>query len=511
MISSLFRSVICRHRPRAISVANFSIDIQKFDSKAYKMEVANEPKHISSRYTHEVSMRKDGLVDWMKDMLYHSFVLGNNYDSYVTTMRYIEELIKEHMIKGDKSRLKSLVPTIGIFHTELHLVEALDMYDAKYSITSRRHVPPTFNEIRHILNLSQLLAINVNLRLVSFDGDQTLYSDGGNFEEKSGLSYQIIELVKAGIIVTVITAANYEHNGPMYEVRLSGLLRRFIKSGLSEEEISRFHVMGGECHYLLRAKVVDGAAKLMPVEHADWQASETGPQPMLWSHTARDSFLDVAEASFRASRADLKIRARILRKKTSVGMIPGGEAMIDEFPSGHGTFKIKTEFLDEVVLRAFDEIAKITDPIPFPYCVFNGGRDCWVDVGTKGVAVEALQSYFQVPPGGCIHVGDQFLGTGNDISTRKVCSTIWIENPKETFKILDHVLRFSLGKDKLERAAAAARADDADRAASPRAEVLALSVPGNGEGAHLSVAISEAKVMNVYTGELESPKTEKKN
>jgi IMP and pyridine-specific 5'-nucleotidase len=180
------------------------------------MEVALEPVHMSSRLVHPLSMRRDEFVEWIKEMLFHSFVLGNHYESYVTTMRYIEELVKEHREKGNKSRLKTLVPTIDKFHTELHLVEALDMYNAKYSITNRRHVPPTFNEIRHILNLAQLLAINVHMKLVSFDGDQTLYSDGGNFEEKSGLSYQIIELVKAGVVVTVITAANYEHNGPLY-------------------------------------------------------------------------------------------------------------------------------------------------------------------------------------------------------------------------------------------------------------------------------------------------------
>jgi hypothetical protein len=247
-------------------------------------------------------------------------------------------------------------------------------------------------------------------------------------------------------------------------------------------------------------------------------------------------------------------------------MIPGGEKMQAEYPSGHGTHKIKSEILDEVVLRAFDEIAKIKDPIPFPYCVFNGGRDCWVDVGTKGVAVEALQAYFNVSGGECIHIGDQFLGTGNDISTRAVCATIWIETPKETFKILDHVLRFSLGKDKLERAAAAARADDLARCATPHSHsddsssssssrspaasaassaegpgtprsltgsqsvsisagfsaLTGLRIAGDGEGAFLEQALGEgqshsyagaeagtgghAKVMNVYTGEMESPK-----
>ncbi len=465
-------------------------------------DILCEPSELSTRNTDDVAKRQDGLIDWIKGMLMHSFVLGNQTESYVTTMKYIETLIKEHRIKGNSSRLKTLVPTVDMFHTELHLVEAFNMYNAKYSVTSRKHVPPTFHEIRHILNLSQLLAINVHLKMVSFDGDQTLYSDGGNFEEKSGLSYQIIELIRAGINVVVITAANYEHNGSMYELRLQGLLRRFAKARLSPAEIARFHVMGGECHYLLRAQLTPGdtIAHLIAVAHEVWQSGEGGKNcPMSWPISARESFLDVAEASFRASQSELKIRARILRKKTSVGMIPGGEAMVKVFPGGHGKDKIKSEILDEVALRAIEDIAKIKSDLIFPYCVFNGGRDCWVDVGTKGVAAKCLQSYFHVTPGECIHIGDQFLAIGNDISTRAVCATVWIETPKETYKILDHVLRFSLGKDKMERAAAAAAADDLDR----------VTQPANGGVPSLSLDVPEVpavrpKVMNVYTGEMMS-------
>ena len=40
------------------------------------------------------------------------------------------------------------------------------------------------NEIRHVLNLAQVLAVrDTNLRLVTFDGDCTLYSDGSDFSD----------------------------------------------------------------------------------------------------------------------------------------------------------------------------------------------------------------------------------------------------------------------------------------------------------------------------------------
>jgi len=451
------------------------------------------------------SHRKDEFLNWVKELLYHSFVLGNKKDSYLETMGYIEMLVEEHRsLRGEGSRLKALVPSVSHFHTRLHLKEAFDMYDEKYAVTQRRHLAPTFNEIRHILNLSQLIGIGTKLKFVSFDGDQTLYSDGGNFEEKSGLSYQIIELLKAGIIVCVITAANYQHDGSKYEVRLAGLLRRFIKANLGSEEIERFHVMGGECNFLLQCKkfkLSDGErnacsryehkARLVPVEHETWQSEQfDAPKPYKWDKDKVQAFLDAAESSFRQSKVDLRLRTRIIRKATSVGMIPGGEAMVGEVPNGHGSLKIKAEALDEVVLRALDNIQDLPEELKqLHYCAFNGGRDCWVDVGTKGVAVEALQAYFDIPKHGCLHVGDQFLQTGNDISARNTCATIWITSPKETFKILDHLLRFSLGMDKVDRAAAAAKADDLEE----------LS---------LSPATSPRKTppmpptMDVYTGEL---------
>jgi len=98
--------------------------------------------------------------------------------------------------------------------------------------------------------------------------------------------------------------------------------------------------------------------------------------------------------------------------------------------------------------------------------------------------------------------------------------------------VLDHVLRFSLGKDKMERAAAAALADDLDRVGTPRGEVdthaqtashadgaMAVSAGAGtsdvfGQFKSLSLQAPEAesptKVMNVYTGEMEFPKPAKK-
>lgn len=80
-------------------------------------------------------------------------------------------------------------------------------------------------------------------------------------------------------------------------------------------------------------------------------------------------------------------------------------------------------------------------PIDLPICVFNGGRDAWLDVGNKKVGVEALQAFFGLDNHNCLHVGDQFLNTGNDLAARETCPCIWITSPRETEKILEHILK----------------------------------------------------------------------
>lgn len=109
---------------------------------------------------------------------------------------------------------------------------------------------------------------------------------------------------------------------------------------------------------------------------------------------------------------------------------------------GHGSKKLKREALDELVLRVMESIRTAQPPIDLPFCVFNGGRDAWLDVGNKKIGVEALQSFLGLNNHNCLHVGDQFLNTGNDLAARETCPCIWITSPRETEKILEHILKF---------------------------------------------------------------------
>ena len=117
-------------------------------------------QHLSSRRRNYYlkSHRQDSLIEWLKEMLAHSFVL-DAAGTYLDTMSAFEELVEEHRLDPDRSRLRSYVPTVGKFHTGLPMREAFRIYDEKYAVSVRRHLPPTFNEIRHVLNLAQVRCV----------------------------------------------------------------------------------------------------------------------------------------------------------------------------------------------------------------------------------------------------------------------------------------------------------------------------------------------------------------
>eukprot|EP01083_Nonionella_stella_P241924 844325_1 len=96
--------------------------------------------------------RKDGLVEWMKSMLNHSFVLDALDTTAADTFSHFEMLIDEHR-KAESlalmdpnnnntppSRLKQLVPTVGTFHTHLPLRKAFIAYNKKYALTKRKFI-----------------------------------------------------------------------------------------------------------------------------------------------------------------------------------------------------------------------------------------------------------------------------------------------------------------------------------------------------------------------------------
>lgn len=87
------------------------------------------------------------------------------------------------------------------------------------------------------------------MKLITFDGDYTLYADGQDFAKDSALVGLIISLLEHGIKVAIVTAAGYPGDAVRYEQRLSGLLDGFRNFKKNKDIFSNFYVLGGECKY----------------------------------------------------------------------------------------------------------------------------------------------------------------------------------------------------------------------------------------------------------------------
>eukprot|EP00934_Nitzschia_sp_Nitz4_P009053 Nitzschia sp. Nitz4//scaffold171_size48012//41509//43076//NITZ4_007133-RA/size48012-augustus-gene-0.29-mRNA-1//-1//CDS//3329538725//9043//frame0 len=418
--------------------------------------------------------RRDGLIEWMKSMLSHSFVLDALEATAPDTFSHFEVLIEEHRkleLEGSDfpSRLKLLVPTVGTFHTHLPLRKAFQMYNEKHFLTRRKHIQISFNEIRHILNLAQVLAMRTPLegedllghmklsttsleectdenadappevfngpKMITFDGDQTLYSDGATFDSNPTLAHYLFLLLRRGVSIAVVTAAGYEYNVEKYEYRLSGLLAFFKAKGLTPEECERFYLFGGECNYLMH---LGSDYRLHAVrEHGrgGWLTATKfiRDSPANWNEDELTALLDAAEQAVQESVKDQNIRGRVIRKKRSVGLVPTSSSSIPR------------EVLDETVLRCQAKLSAMNNGTgqSLPFCAFNGGSDVWVDCGNKRVAVQILTSFLGVDAHHTLHIGDQFLNTGNDYAARAVCPCIWITSPDETTYILKTILRLA--------------------------------------------------------------------
>jgi len=433
-------------------------------------------------------------------MLQHSFVLDALGTTGADTFSHFEMLLEEHRrmdtekenqetssctatttsTRSVPSRLARLVPTIGKFHTHLPLRKAFEVYNAKHCLTARKHIQISFNEIRHIMNLAQIMAFcpeneseareqNKDLlpsikdatitpdpsntqnndvtgqfrgpKFISFDGDQTLYSDGANFESNLELAYYLYLLLKNGVTVAVVTAAGYEYKTEKYEYRLSGLLRYFQQMGLTEQECERFYLFGGECNYLIQLK---SDFKLHPVREdgpGGWCTStkHMPDAPANWKENQVQELLNVAEECVHKTVKEMNLRGRVIRKKRSVGLVPTARG------NHNSSSDMTRESLDETVLRIHEVLGKMNEGQGpgLPYCAFNGGSDCWIDCGNKRVGVQILQSYTGIVAEQTLHIGDQFLNTGNDYAARAVSPCIWIINPQETTYILKSILRLA--------------------------------------------------------------------
>jgi len=113
-----------------------------------------------------------------------------------------------------------------------------------------------------------------------------------------------------------------------------------------------------------------------------------------------------------------------------------------------------------------------------------------------------LQSYLGIPAVETLHIGDQFLNTGNDYAARDVSPCIWIINPNETTYILKSILRLagvSVHVPDVNRKSIESRQDGATGQVPP---VTQLTQRPSMDFKEVERRAQAAARMDVYTGEL---------
>ncbi|KAJ8069239.1 hypothetical protein OCU04_002905 [Sclerotinia nivalis] len=417
---------------------------------------------MTTRYRVEYALkthRRDQFIEWIKGLLAVPFVLHSQptgvfesrngtigemaeiaHRRYAEIMQDVEDMIDDHIAHqkvglGGQSKLKLLVPSIGTFFTRLPLADAFRYQDRKRFISSRRFVPPSFNDIRVILNTAQLMGVTSagSVDLATFDGDVTLYDDGKSLEPTNPVIERIINLMSHNTKIGIVTAAGYTE-AEKYYGRLHGLLEAIkVSTILTPEQKQNLIVMGGESNFLF---TYDSSSPHLLTHHH--RRSWILPSMSTWTQPNITALLDLAESSLRECVTNLALPATILRKERAVGIIPRDPG-----------FKFAREHLEETVLVVQKKLEMSDVGRSLPFCAFNGGNDVFVDIGDKSWGVLVCQKFF----GGnvedesqwirgerTLHVGDQFLSAGsNDFKARVVGTTAWIASPRETVELLDEL------------------------------------------------------------------------
>jgi IMP and pyridine-specific 5'-nucleotidase len=179
-------------------------------------------------------------------------------------------------------------------------------------------VPPSFNDVRLVLNTAQVMSLirNGPLDLVTFDGDVTLYDDGMCLERDNPVIAKIMRLMERGSKIGIVTAAGYTEAARYYE-RLFGLLQVIQTSDLPLEAKQNLIVMGGESNYCFKFDA-NSPDLLRLVLREEWVLKEM----MLWTDDDIAELLDIAEDSLRDTVKNMRMEAIVVRKERAVGIIP---------------------------------------------------------------------------------------------------------------------------------------------------------------------------------------------
>ncbi|MCJ1243382.1 phosphatidylcholine and lysophosphatidylcholine phospholipase, partial [Trapelia coarctata] len=284
---------------------------------------------------------------------------------YAEIMHDVEELINDHITHQrdgtwGRSKLKLLVPGVGIFFTPLLLENAFRFQDEQRRISSRRFVPPSFNDIRLILNTAQVMGVlaqHGSFDLITFDGDVTLYNDGECLTADNPVITRILRLLSQGTKVAIVTAAGYSEPERYYG-RLSGLLEA-MSSAIERKELYEptLVVVGGESSYLFSFDV-SSEHLLRHIPRSDWMLDEM----RAWTEADIEALLNTAEGALRHCIKTLELSADILRKERAVGVIPKTDPLARKFTR---------EQLEETVLVTQQTVEMSAPGKVLPFCAFN--------------------------------------------------------------------------------------------------------------------------------------------
>jgi IMP and pyridine-specific 5'-nucleotidase len=166
-----------------------------------------------------------------------------------------------------------------------------------------------------LLALTSLSSARTKLKLITFDGDVTLYPDGSILEASNPVIPHLIDLLAQDIHIGIVTAAGYPNkHGHEYTRRLSGLLDTVAKSHLTSSQKDKLAILGGECNYLFRYN--GNTDKLEWVEQNIWILDEM----KAWQTADVDSLLDIAQGVLKDCAKSMSLKVDIIRKPRAVGI-----------------------------------------------------------------------------------------------------------------------------------------------------------------------------------------------
>eukprot|EP01086_Lenisia_limosa_P009858 TRINITY_DN33573_c0_g1_i1.p1 TRINITY_DN33573_c0_g1~~TRINITY_DN33573_c0_g1_i1.p1 ORF type:complete len:370 (-),score=40.29 TRINITY_DN33573_c0_g1_i1:51-1052(-) len=323
---------------------------------------------------------------------------------------------------------RSEIDLTGALHTHLDLPEAAVELDKTFNFLNRIHHRPTERLVIQLLAIAQIRSSLPHLKLVTFDGDGTLYPDGDSIENNKDAIVELISLLKRGYFVALVTAAGYPDPN-VYEKRLKPLLDGIRL--LPKADQKRFAIVGGECAYLLRIRSCDA---LEMVQRSEWFTEEMNS----WNQDQISCLLDESEKALKSEIERLNLSAKVIRKERAVGLFITKTNTIGALSGLHDICDC-----EEVAISVQNRLKAFYDAHPemrIPCCAFNGGDSMFIDVGDKGHGIKALSRYFGLKDRSQIlHFGDQFTSTGNDVLARREAPTVWVKDPRETVIFLRYL------------------------------------------------------------------------